>query len=96
MQKEKYTPGKRSKMTSRRGFTAGFKAQVVLEILAKHKSAAPGNQEYSIKDSVLSTCTALKTRDVIVAQNAMRAHLIGTMARTLEIWADNPTSRAAQ
>ena len=41
-------------MSSRRKFTAEFKAQVVLEMLAEHKSAAQLSREYGIKDSVIS------------------------------------------
>jgi len=41
-------------MVTRRKFTAEFKAQVVLEMLTEHKSAAQASREYGIKDSVLS------------------------------------------
>lgn len=41
-------------MVKRRKFTAEFKAQVVLEMLTEHKSAAQAGREYGIKDSVLS------------------------------------------
>jgi transposase-like protein len=41
-------------MVKRRRFTAEFKAQVVLEMLTEHKSAAQASREYGIKDSVLS------------------------------------------
>ena len=41
-------------MAKRRTFTAEFKAQVVLEMLTKQKSAAQTSREYRIKDSVLS------------------------------------------
>jgi transposase len=41
-------------MVTRRKFTAEFKAQVVLEMLAEQKSAAQASREYGIKDSVLS------------------------------------------
>ena len=41
-------------MTRRRRFSPEFKAQVVLEMLTEHKSAAQASREYGIKDSVLS------------------------------------------
>jgi transposase-like protein len=41
-------------MSSRRKFTAEFKAQVVLEMLTEHKSAAQLSREHGIKDSVIS------------------------------------------
>lgn len=41
-------------MASRRKFTAEFKAQVVLEMLTEHKSAAQLSREHGIKDSVIS------------------------------------------
>jgi transposase-like protein len=41
-------------MTQRRKFTPEFKAQVVLEMLTEHKSAAQLSREYGIKDSVIS------------------------------------------
>jgi transposase len=41
-------------MEQRRKFTAEFKAQVVLEMLAEQKSAAQASREYGIKDSLLS------------------------------------------
>jgi transposase-like protein len=41
-------------MASRRKFTAEFKAQVVLEMLTDHRSAAQLSREYGIKDSVIS------------------------------------------
>lgn len=41
-------------MVKRRKFTSEFKAQVVLEMLAEHKSAAQLSREYGIKDSVIS------------------------------------------
>ena len=41
-------------MVQRRKFTPEFKAQVVLEMLTEHKSAAQLSREYGIKDSVIS------------------------------------------
>lgn len=41
-------------MASRRKFTPEFKAQVVLEMLTEHKSAAQLSREHGIKDSVIS------------------------------------------
>ena len=41
-------------MANRRKFTPEFKAQVVLEMLTEHKSAAQLSREYGIKDSVIS------------------------------------------
>jgi transposase len=41
-------------MMKRRTYTAEFKAQVVLEMIAGQKSPAQASREYGIKDSVLS------------------------------------------
>ena len=41
-------------MVQRRKFTPEFKAQVVLEMLTEHKSAAQLSRDYGIKDSVIS------------------------------------------
>lgn len=41
-------------MADRRKFTAEFKARIVLEMLAEHKSAGQISREYKIKDSVIS------------------------------------------
>lgn len=41
-------------MASRRKFIPEFKARIVLEMLAEHKSAAQLSRELGIKDSVIS------------------------------------------
>lgn len=41
-------------MANRRKFTPEFKAQIVLEMLTEHKSAAQISREHGIKDSVIS------------------------------------------
>ena len=41
-------------MTTRRSFTAEFKAKVVLDLISGGKSLAQASREYGIKDTVLS------------------------------------------
>ena len=41
-------------MVNRRKFTPEYKAQIVLEMLTEHKSAAQLSREHGIKDSVIS------------------------------------------
>jgi len=88
---------RRAIMTQRRTFTAQFKAQIVLDILSGHKSAADICREHQLKPQVVSgwktdfvshaaqVFTQAETRSQEQQRIAELERLVGRQALELEI-----------